>query len=95
MAEVAHAAEHHGHAALVGGGDHLVVAHGAAGLDDAGGALVHHHVQAVTEREPGVAEQKVSENLLSSELDIIDQSRFSPTFLNVTGYFNRSKINFT
>ncbi len=55
MPEVAHAAEHHGHTALVGGGDDLVVAHGATGLDDAGGALVHHHIQAVTEREEGVA----------------------------------------
>ena len=34
--EVAHAGEHHRDAALVGGGDHLVVAHRAARLDHAG-----------------------------------------------------------
>jgi hypothetical protein len=32
--EVAHAGEDHGHAVLVGGGDDLLVAHRAAGLDD-------------------------------------------------------------
>jgi hypothetical protein len=53
--EVAHAREHHGHAALVGGGDDLVVAHRAAGLGHAGGTCVHHHVKAVAEREEGVA----------------------------------------
>ena len=55
MAEVAHAAEHHGHAALVGGVNHFLVAHRAAGLDDAGGACIHHHVEAVAEGEEGVA----------------------------------------
>jgi hypothetical protein len=38
--EVPHAGQHHRHAALVGRGDHLDVAHGAAGLDDAGRAVV-------------------------------------------------------
>jgi hypothetical protein len=55
MAEVPHAGEHHRHAALVGGGDDLLVAHRAAGLDHAGRACVDHHVQAVAEREEGVA----------------------------------------
>src|SRR5205085_10566534 len=32
------AGEHHGNAVLVGGLDHLVVAHGAAGLNDSSGA---------------------------------------------------------
>ena len=36
VAEVALAGEDHGDAVLVGGGDHLVVAHDAAGLDDRG-----------------------------------------------------------
>jgi hypothetical protein len=55
MPEVPHPGEHHRDAALVGGGDDLVVAHRAAGLDDAGGAFVDDHVQAVAEREEGVA----------------------------------------
>ena len=38
MPEVAHAGEHHRHAALVGGGDHLLVAHRAARLDHRRGA---------------------------------------------------------
>jgi hypothetical protein len=33
MPKVPHAAEHHGHAALVGCVNHFLVAHGAAGLD--------------------------------------------------------------
>src|SRR5258708_12059552 len=33
VSEVPHAGEHHRDAVLVGGGDHLVVAHAAAGLD--------------------------------------------------------------
>ena len=58
MAEVAHAGEHHGHAALVGGVDHFLVAHRAAGLDHAGRARVHHHVEAVAEGEKGVARHR-------------------------------------
>ena len=38
MPEMPHAGEHHGDAVLVGGRDHLVVAHRAAGLDHRGGA---------------------------------------------------------
>ena len=55
MPEVPHAGEHHGDAMLVGGGDDFVVAHGTARLDyrrDAGGGGV---VEAVAEREEGVA----------------------------------------
>src|SRR3990167_5555810 len=55
MSEVAHAAEHHGHATLVGGVDHFLVTHAAAGLDHAGRARVHHDVEAVAEGEEGVA----------------------------------------
>ena len=55
MAEVAHAGEHHGHAALVGGVDHFLVAHRAAGLGHAGCARIDHHVQAVAEGEEGIA----------------------------------------
>ena len=55
MPEVAHAGEDHGDAAFVGGGDDFGVADGAAGLDDAGCAGVGQHVQAVAEREEGVA----------------------------------------
>ncbi|MEN9466033.1 MAG: hypothetical protein RL081_34, partial [Pseudomonadota bacterium] len=38
-----------------GGGDHLVVAHRAAGLDDAGGTGVDDDIQTVAEREEGIA----------------------------------------
>jgi hypothetical protein len=48
------AGEHHGDALLVGGGDHLGVAHGAAGLDDRGGAGLGQHVEAVAEGEEGI-----------------------------------------
>ena len=54
MAEVAHAGEHHGEAVVVGGGDDLVVAHGAAGLDHGGGAGLGGRQQAVGEGEEGV-----------------------------------------
>ncbi len=40
MAEVAHAAEHHGHAALVGCIDHFLIAHRAARLDHTAGARI-------------------------------------------------------
>src|SRR5688572_9903753 len=54
VAEVAHAREYHGHAALVGRCDHLSVAHAAAGLDDRLGAGLGQRVQAVAEREEGI-----------------------------------------
>ena len=40
---------------LVGGAHHFVVAHAAAGLDDAGGARINHHVQAIAKRKKRVA----------------------------------------
>ena len=49
-----HAGEHHRDARLVGGGDHLVVAHRAAGLDDRGRAGLDRREQAVGEGEEGV-----------------------------------------
>ena len=55
MAEVALAGEHHGDAVLVGGGDHLVVADAAAGLDDRRDAGRGGGIEAITEREEGVA----------------------------------------
>src|SRR3954468_19058781 len=45
--EVPHAGEHHRHSPFVGGGDHLIVAHAAAGLDDRASAGLHDDVQAV------------------------------------------------
>src|SRR3954468_23446194 len=54
MPEVAHAGEQHGHAALVSGGDHLGVAHAAAGLDDRGCAGVNDDIDAVAERKERV-----------------------------------------
>ena len=49
MPEVAQAGEHHGEARRVGGGDHLVVAHRAAGLDDRRRARLRHHIEPVGE----------------------------------------------
>ena len=46
-----HAGEHHGDAVLIGGGDHLVVAHAAAGLDDGLGARLRECVEAIAEGE--------------------------------------------
>jgi hypothetical protein len=48
--EVANAGEQHGGA----GGDHLVVAQAAAGLDRGGGAGIQGRLEAVREREEGV-----------------------------------------
>ena len=44
MPKMPHAAKHHGHAALVGSVDNLLVTHAAARLDDATGARVYHHI---------------------------------------------------
>ena len=54
MPEMPHAGEHHGDAGVVGGLDHLVVAHRAAGLDDGGGAGLDRHQQTVGERKERV-----------------------------------------
>src|SRR5947199_10777374 len=51
MAEVAHSGQHHRDAALVRGGDDFIVAHAAAGLDDAGGAGVADHIEPIAKRE--------------------------------------------
>ena len=48
------AGEHHGEAGLVGGLDHLVVAHRAAGLDHRGGAGLRRGEEPVREGEEGV-----------------------------------------
>ena len=49
MPEMPRAREHHGDAVVVGGLDHLVVAHGAAGLDHGGGAGFDRDQEAVGE----------------------------------------------
>ena len=54
MAEVTRAGEDHCEVVRVGGGDDLVVAHRAAGLDDRGGAGFDRGEQAVGEGEEGV-----------------------------------------
>ncbi len=54
MQEMAHAGEDHGKAEAVGGGDDIVVAHGASGLNDCGGAGLGGFFDAVREREEGV-----------------------------------------
>jgi len=48
------AGEHHGDAVLVGGLDHLVVAHRATGLDHRGGAGFDRDQQSIGKREEGV-----------------------------------------
>ncbi|MEY5022273.1 MAG: hypothetical protein RIS72_848 [Pseudomonadota bacterium] len=55
MAEVAYTRKDHGHTALVGCSNDFWVTHRAARLNDAIGACVYHHIQAITEREEGVA----------------------------------------
>jgi hypothetical protein len=40
MQEVAVAGEDHGHLPFIGGGDHILILHGAAGLDGGGGTGV-------------------------------------------------------
>ena len=54
MAEVADAGEDHGEAEAVGGGDHVLVLHRAAGLDDGGGSGCGYGFKAVGEGEEGV-----------------------------------------
>ncbi|ABA48884.1 hypothetical protein BURPS1710b_3404 [Burkholderia pseudomallei 1710b] len=54
VTEVAHARHDHRDVVLVGGGDHLVVAHRAARLDHAGRARRDDDVEAVAEREERV-----------------------------------------
>ena len=54
MPEMPRAGEHHGDAVVVGGLDHLVVAHRAAGLDHGGGAGLDRDQKAVGKREEGV-----------------------------------------
>ena len=51
---MAHAGEHHRDAALVRGGDHLVVAHAAARLDHGDRAVVGDDVEAVAKRKERV-----------------------------------------
>src|SRR4051794_9571049 len=53
--EMPFAGEDQREAVLVGGGDHLVVAHGAAGFDHRGDAGGRARVEAVAEREERVA----------------------------------------
>ena len=52
--EVTHASQHHHNAALVRGGDHLIIAHAAARLDDAGRTRINHNIQAIAKRKEGI-----------------------------------------
>src|SRR4030095_11626884 len=54
VAEVAHAGEDRGDAALVRGRDHFRVAHAAPRLDHRRGARIGKRIQAVAEREEGI-----------------------------------------
>ena len=48
---MADAGEYHRHSLFIRGVNHLFVANTAAGLNDRGCARLHHHIQAVAERE--------------------------------------------
>src|SRR5580692_9627185 len=52
--EVAYSREDHGHPETVGSGDHIVVAHGASGLNHGGGAGTGGFFNAVGEREKSI-----------------------------------------
>ena len=47
MPKMPHTRQHHDHAALVGGCNHFFIAHAAAGLDNAGGTGIDHHIQTI------------------------------------------------
>ena len=55
MTEVPHAGRHHHHATLVGGGNDFTIAHATARLDNATGAHIDHHIEAIAEGKEGVA----------------------------------------
>jgi len=55
MFKMSDARKYHGNAVFVSGVNDFLVAHAAAGLDDAVGSCVHDNVQAVSEGEEGVA----------------------------------------
>src|ERR1700739_4498275 len=54
MAEVADSSEDHGKAEAVGSGDHIVIFHGSAGLDDGRGSCSRDRFESVWERGEGV-----------------------------------------
>jgi hypothetical protein len=54
MPEVPRAREHHGDAMVVRGFDHLVIAHGAAGLNHGGRARFDRDQKPVCEREKSI-----------------------------------------
>src|SRR5690554_3023356 len=59
---MAHAGEHHGHAVLVGGGDHFRIAHGTAGLDYRADAGRMSLVDTVAERKERIRSHDRSGN---------------------------------
>ena len=79
MPEVAHAGEDHGKALVVGGGDHFLVAHRAARLDDGGGAGFGGRKQPVGEREEGVRgdDRAARQRLARSPLAVAASAAFS------------------
>ena len=54
MAEVTDSGEDHGESEAIGGGDHVFVLYGAAGLDDGGCAGCGDSFEAIGEGEEGV-----------------------------------------
>ena len=55
MPEVPYTCEHHHHAPLIRRINHFLITHRAARLNDAGGACINHHIQAIAEGEKCVA----------------------------------------
>ena len=66
MTEVAFSGEDHGDAVLVGGGDHLVVANAAARLDHRCHTRTDDDIEAVAEREEGVARARATGDAVTS-----------------------------
>jgi hypothetical protein len=55
VSKMPHACEHHGNTSLIGCCNNFSVSHGAARLNHTASALIHHHIQAISEGEKGVA----------------------------------------
>jgi len=55
VSKVAHASEHHHHAALISRSNHFRVAHAAAWLNHASRTCINDDIQTITERKEGIA----------------------------------------
>src|SRR5437660_9331450 len=73
--ELPHAREHHREPVLVRGRDHLGVVHGAAGLDDRRDAGSCRFVDAVAEREEGVARETGATRVVALLLRLVHREK--------------------